>query len=82
MSNPFSGMSQNQLLAARTAFQNALIELTSGKAIVSVSYTQGDGSKSVSRRVTNVAEINAMLSQINALLTGRPARRFMGVRYR
>jgi hypothetical protein len=82
MSNPFAGMSQATLLAARTAFQEALIELASGKAVVSVSYTQGDGAKSMGRRVTNVGEVNAMIALINQVLTGRSGRRFMGVRYR
>lgn len=71
----FAGMSTIDLQAALTAAQTALIELQTGKAAATLSYTQGDGAKSVSRRVTNVGELTAMILQLQAALgIGRPRR--------
>ncbi|WP_066651764.1 MULTISPECIES: gpW family head-tail joining protein [Sphingomonas] len=64
----FAGMSPDQLQAALTAAQAALIELQSGKAMASLSYTQGDGAKSVTRRVTTVAEATALIMQLQQAL--------------
>ena len=64
----FSGMSVPQLQAALASAQQALIDLQSGNAIANLSYTQGDGSKSVSRRVTTVAEATQLIMQLQRAL--------------
>ena len=64
----FDGMTQVQLQAALVAAQSALIDLQTGKAFSSMSYAQGDGAKSVSRRVTSVAEVSALIAQLQAAL--------------
>ncbi|WP_395391474.1 gpW family head-tail joining protein [Novosphingobium sp. BL-8A] len=71
----FAGMPREQLQAALTAAQQALIELQTGKAFASVSYSQGDGAKAVTRRVTTVAECTALIAQLQAALGMRQRRR-------
>jgi len=76
----FDGMPAEQLRAALASAQVALIDLQTGKAYSSVSYTQGDGAKSVARRVTTVAEVTALIQQLQRALgicrTGRRPLRF------
>jgi len=64
----FDGMTRDQLAAALASAQLALIDLQSGKAFSSLSYTQGDGSKSVSRRVTSIGDATALILQLQAAL--------------
>lgn len=64
----FAGMTREQLQAALSSAQQALIELQTGKAYTSLSYSQGDGAKSVSRRVTSVAECTALIAQLQSAL--------------
>lgn len=64
----FTGMSPDQLQAALTSAQAALIELQTGKAMASLSYTQGDGAKSITRRVATVAECTALIMQLQQAL--------------
>jgi len=78
----FDGLSPEQLRAALTSAQLALIELQSGRAIASVSYTQGDGAKSLSRRVTTVAEVTQLILQLQRALGIGRRRRAMGFRFR
>lgn len=73
----FDGLSEPQLRAALTSAQLALIQLQTGNAIASVAYTQGDGSKSVSRRVTTVAECTALIMQLKRALNLPGGRRRM-----
>lgn len=77
----FDGMPRDQLQAALTSAQNALIELQTGKAIASVSYTQGDGGKSVTRRVSSVAEVTALILQLQIALGLRCPRRARSLRF-
>lgn len=77
----FDGMPREQLQAALTSAQAALIELQSGRAIASVSYTQGDGGKSVTRRVSSVGEVTALIIQLQIALGLRCPRRARPVRY-
>lgn len=71
----FDGMSQDQLRAALTSAQAALIELQTGGRAVSLSYTQGDGSKSVTRKMATVAECSMLIRQLQvALGIARPRR--------
>ena len=71
----FTGMSVEQLQTALTAAQGALIELQTGKAMASLSYTQGDGAKAITRRVTTVAECTALIMQLQQALGLRCPRR-------
>ncbi|MFN3675571.1 MAG: gpW family head-tail joining protein [Sphingomonas pseudosanguinis] len=64
----FEGLPEPQLRAALASAQLALVKLMSGEAIASVSYTQGDGAKSVSKRVTTVAECTALIMQLKRAL--------------
>lgn len=64
----FDGMTNAQLQAALVAAQQALIDLQTGNAIANLSYTQGDGSKSVTKRVTTVAEATQLILQLQRKL--------------
>ncbi len=64
----FSGMTTVQLQTALATAQQALIDLQSGKAYSSLSYTQGDGAKSVTRRVTTVGEVTQLILQLQRAL--------------
>lgn len=77
----FAGMPADQLRTALSAAQLALIELQSGRAYTSLSYAQGDGSKSVTQRVTSVAECTALIAQLQSALGIRGARRPMRIIY-
>lgn len=71
----FAGMDTAVLQAQLQAAQLALIELQSGKSNVSLSYTQGDGAKSVSRKVGSVAECTALIQQLQRALGINPTPR-------
>ncbi|MDH4745834.1 gpW family protein [Sphingomonas sp. CBMAI 2297] len=60
----FAGMDDAGLRPALASAQLALIELMSGKAIASISYTQGDGAKALTKKVTTVAECTALIQQL------------------
>lgn len=64
----FAGMDSSVLQAQLSAAQLALIELQSGKSNVTLSYTQGDGAKSVSRKIGSVAECTALIQQLQLAL--------------
>jgi hypothetical protein len=64
----FDGMSTDQLRAALASAQTALIDLQLGRTNVSLSYSQRDSSKSVTKRVTTVAEVTALIAQLQAML--------------
>lgn len=64
----FAGMDTAVLAPLLTQAQLALIELQSGRANVTLSYTQGDGAKSVTKRVTTVAECSALIVQLQRAL--------------
>jgi hypothetical protein len=64
----FAGMDDSVLRARLEAAQLALIDLQSGKTNVSMSYTQGDGAKSVTRRIASVAECIALIQQLQRAL--------------
>ena len=64
----FDGLPEPQLRAALASAQAALIQLMSGTSIASVSYTQGDGAKSLTKRVTTVAECTALIMQLKRAL--------------
>lgn len=74
----FDGMTQIQLRAALSSAQSALIELQTGRAYSSMSYAQGDGAKSVTRRVTSVGEVTALIAQLQRALGIGGGRRMIG----
>jgi hypothetical protein len=76
----FDGMSPDQLRAALNAAQTAYIQLQSGTAVVTLSYTQGDGAKSVGRRLTSPSECARLIVQLKQALgmpTGARLRRLV-----
>lgn len=78
----FAGMPVEQLRAALSSAQAALIDLQTGKAYSSLSYAQGDGSKSVTKRVTSVAEVTALIAQLQRALGIGGRRRMIGFVFR
>lgn len=75
----FAGMSTDKLRAALAEAQQAYLDLSSGAKGASYSYTQGDGSKSVTYTQTNIAQLAALIRQLQAQLgligrTRRPVR--------
>ncbi len=71
----FDGMTRDQLTVALVSAQTALVDLQTGKAFSQLSYTQGDGAKSVSKRVTSVGEVTQLILQLQrALGIGRGRR--------
>ncbi|AOM40504.1 gpW family head-tail joining protein [Xenorhabdus hominickii] len=75
-----TGMSREQLQAALNAAQLAYIELSTGAKGVSFSYTQGDGTRSVSYQQTSLGDLLALIQAIQTEL-GITARRPIRVRY-
>lgn len=76
-----AGMSRAQLQAMLSSAQQTLVELQLGKKGVSFSYSQGDGTRSVSYQPTSVADITALIMQLQQALGIRHARR-RAVRFR
>ncbi|MEA2831570.1 MAG: hypothetical protein QOF22_2318 [Bradyrhizobium sp.] len=64
----FAGMSREDLQAALRDAQHAYIELTTGRREVSVSYTQGEGAKSVTFTPSSLASLSVMISELQACL--------------
>ncbi|MDC9591539.1 gpW family head-tail joining protein [Xenorhabdus nematophila] len=75
-----TGMSREQLQAALNAAQQAYIELSTGAKGVSFSYTQGDGTRSVSYQQTSLGDLLALIQAIQTEL-GITTRRPIRVRY-
>lgn len=64
----FAGMDTAVLQGLLQQAQLALIQLQSGQMNVSLSYTQGDGAKSVTRKMGSVAECTALIQQLQQAL--------------
>lgn len=79
--SPFSGMSTTQLQAALAQAQQAYINLMSGARTVTLTYAQGDGSKSVTYDTVagGVAQIRMLIQELQVALGNlrRPCRRFV-----
>lgn len=75
--NNFSGVPQATLQQWLTESQQALHDLSTGAKGESFSYTQGDGSKSVTY---TRADIGALQAHINALLYALGMRRRRAIR--
>ncbi len=75
----FAGMDTAVLQPMLLSAQLALIDLMAGKANVQMSYTQGDGGKSITKKMGSVAECTALIQQLQIALgiecrTRRPIR--------
>ncbi|WP_176330998.1 gpW family head-tail joining protein [Burkholderia vietnamiensis] len=66
--SPLYGMTDAQLQAALAAAQEAYLDLRSGNKAVTVSYAQGDGSRSVTFQSTNVAAVRMFIAELQAAL--------------
>ncbi|WP_233872470.1 gpW family protein [Paraburkholderia adhaesiva] len=64
----FAGMTTAQLQAALAAAQAAYVKLMTGGQGVSFSYTQGDGTRSVTYTAANPANLAAFIRQLQAQL--------------
>lgn len=78
--SPLYGMTQQQLQAALANAQQAYLALMSGARTVTLSYSQGDGSKSVSydRVEGGIAQLRILIQELNQALgnIGCTPRRF------
>jgi len=61
-------MTRDQLQTALTSAQQAYLELSTGAKGVSFSYTQGDGTRSVSYQQTDIGQLTALIQLIQAQL--------------
>lgn len=78
----FSGMTQTQLQAAFTSLLNAKLQLASNAQVVTATYTQGDGQRSVTFRQADRAQLESYLMILmRALGLGGPSRRPIGIRF-
>ncbi|MGO2154431.1 MAG: gpW family head-tail joining protein [Serratia proteamaculans] len=73
MFNPNSSLlagalNRDQLQEALTAAQQAYLELSTGSKGVSFSYTQGDGTRSVSYQQTDIGQLVALIQLLQAQL--------------
>lgn len=79
----FYGMTTSELQAALTSAQQAYIALSTGGKPVSVSYTQGDGAKSVTYSQADLMRLTAMIGELKEMLgIVRHSRRPLRFRYR
>lgn len=63
-----AGMTTVQLQAALASAQQAYVDLMSGTKAVSLSYTQGDGARSVTYQQTNIQQLVAFIRLLQAQL--------------
>jgi hypothetical protein len=62
------GMTDAQLQAALTAAQQALIQLRTGSKVVSLSYAQGEGSRSATFAQTDLANLRMFITDLQQAL--------------
>lgn len=62
------GMTHDQLKTALVVAQQARLDLLSGNKGVSFSYTQGDGTRSVSYQQTSIDQLMALILELQAKL--------------
>ncbi len=77
-----AGMDISVLQSRLAQMQQDYLDLMSGTKVVSASYTQGEGGKSVTYDRTNIAQLSTAIRQLQAQLgiIDRP-RRAIGVRF-
>lgn len=68
LSSPYYGMSDAQLQAALAAAQQALIDLQTGKKVVTVSYAQGGGARSATFQQTDLATLRMLVLDLQQAL--------------
>jgi hypothetical protein len=76
----FAGMTTTQLQAALATAQQAYIDLSAGAKVVTASYAQGDGNRSVTYTAASLPNIVALIKELQAQLGivryGRRPQRF------
>jgi len=77
----FVGLSKEQLEQMLKDAQIAYAEMMMGKKGVSYSYTQGDGTRSVTYNQTNISDLLALIYEIQAALGIGGRRRAVGFRF-
>lgn len=77
-----AGMTEAQLRAALAAAQQAYIDLSTGGKPVSVAYTQGNGSRSITYVQTDLPKIAALIQTIQRQLGIGSRRHAVGFLYR
>lgn len=73
--NDLAGLSTQTLQAYLAQAQTALINLMTGAQPVTVSYAQGNGERSTTRRLSTPAEARMLIGEIRAALGQAPARK-------
>ncbi len=81
-SGPFVGMTQLQVTTALAQAQQALIAVETGGKPVSLSYAQGNGSKSVSYSAANADRLRQLIQQLAAAAGIGRRRSAIRLRYR
>ena len=64
----FAGMSTTVLRAQLLIAQQAYVDLAGGAKVVTATYTQGDGSKSVTYPAASLPNLTALIQQLQAQL--------------
>jgi hypothetical protein len=77
-----AGMSEAQLRAALATAQKAYIDLQIGQKVVSVSYAQGNGSRSITYQPTDLPQVTALIQAIQRQLGIGSSRRAVRFIYR
>lgn len=69
-----------ELKAILQSATSRMRDIASGDKGISFSYTQGDGTRSVTYQATDTAALRALIAEVNAKL-GTRTRRALGFRY-
>jgi len=77
----FAGMTKEQLETFLKNAQAAYVELATGKKGVSFSYTQGNGTRSVTYTQTSIADLLTLIQSLQAALGIGGRRRAVGFRF-
>ena len=84
MNTPVSliGVPQATLQSWLTQAQQALQNVATGAKVTTVTYAQGEGSRSVSYSRANIADLRAWITELQTALGVRTTRRAIGVMFR
>jgi hypothetical protein len=74
-SNPYASLDPASLVAFRDAAVQALIQMQLGGQPRSISYTQGDGSRSMEYQVTSLFNLENLIATLEAAIAGEEPRR-------
>lgn len=64
----FAGMATAQLQAALASAQQAYLDLSTGGKVVTATYAQGDGNKSVTYTAASLPNLTALIKELQAQL--------------